>query len=222
MNVPVRFVVAAKKNDLSPSESSLRVVPDRELGLTPLMAACKCQCVEMVTELFEQGAVVHLTTANGDTALHFLWREWLSPSTTAAISSSTVKGITELAVRAKSTSAILTALIAHKVDVNAQNDFGETALQVCARFGLEDCAKLLLAHGADAFAKDRLSKSAVAYAKESHHDNLHRTLLNYDVIERTRARENERRSCEALLKRERGALTASWSQSRTCARLVRP
>lgn len=87
------------------------------------MAACKCQCVEMVTELFKQGAVVHLATANGDTALHFLWREWLSPSTTAATSSSTsnsVKGIAELAVRAKSTLAILTALIAHKIGVNAQ------------------------------------------------------------------------------------------------------
>lgn len=119
VNVPVRLVVAAKKGDLS-SGSSLRVVPDRELGLTPLMAACKCQCVEMVTELFEQGAIVHLATANGDTALHFLWREWLLPSTTTTISSNNVKGITELAVRAKSTFAILTALIAHKIDVNAQ------------------------------------------------------------------------------------------------------
>lgn len=98
---------------------------------------------------------------------------------------------------------------------DVQNAFGETALQVCARFGLEACAKLLLAHRANAFVRDRHGKSAIDYARELEHEVLHRLLLNYDIIERTRARESEWRHCEALLKRGRGVLSATWSQSRT-------
>lgn len=87
---------------------------------------------------------------------------------------------------------------------------------MCARFGLEDCAKVLLAHRADVYAQDRHGKSAVAYAKENRHENLHRILLAHDAIERTRAREAERKGCEALLKQGRGVLSSTWSPSRAC------
>ncbi|TYZ62938.1 hypothetical protein PybrP1_003318 [[Pythium] brassicae (nom. inval.)] len=175
----------------------------------PVHVVLTCQCVDMVSALFEHGAVPYLVTANGDTALHFLWREWLP---TATGTNTTMKAVVELGVRAKSTFAILTALIAHGADPNAQNDFGETALQMCGRFGLAQCAKLLLAHHADVHAQDRHGKSAVVYASEHHHADLHRVLLNHDIIERTRAREAERRGCEALLKQGRGVLSSTWSQ----------
>jgi hypothetical protein len=109
VNVPVRLIDASQG----------RVEPNKELGLTPLMAACRCLCVEMVQALLEQGAVVHLVTANRDTALHFIWKDWplAAPSTTT---SSSLKDVTEMAVKAKNSLRILTVLIAHDADVNAQ------------------------------------------------------------------------------------------------------
>ncbi|RLN60252.1 hypothetical protein BBJ28_00001397 [Nothophytophthora sp. Chile5] len=95
-----------------------------------------------------------------------------------------------------------------------QNAFGETALQFCARYGLQDCAKLLLTYKGDAFARDRSGKSAVQYAHDNHHERLSQLLLNYDAFERTRAREKERQQTVMLLNQKRGALTATWSQTR--------
>jgi ankyrin repeat protein len=88
-------------------------------------------------------------------------------------------------------------------------------LQFSARFGLEECAKLLLLHGADPFVADRHGKSAAQYALEHKHDNLHRVLLNYATIERVRAQESEGAATGAILRKQRGLLSASWSQPRT-------
>lgn len=240
VNVPVRIVLVSPVSSATSLAVVQRVVLDRELGVTPLMAACKCQCVDMVAALFEHGAVTHLVTANGDTALHFVWRAWLLPSAHTTATRTSLKVVAEVGMRAQSTLAILTALLAHGADPNAQvratydslpllyavgrcvhrairavqNAFGETALQMCGRFGLEECAKLLLAHDADAYAQDRHGKSAIAYANENDHVNLHRLLLNHDIIERTRARETERKDAETLLKRGRGVLSSTWSESR--------
>lgn len=237
VNVPVRLVGTAPANS-----AQVVIEPNKEVGLTPLMAACRCLCAEMVHALLDQGAAVHLVTANGDTALHFVWRDW--PCSTP---SSSIKDVAEMAVKAKTSLVILTALISHNIDVNAQvclqvrpiahqlsslnrilsqNEFGETALQFCARFGLDDCVKLLLAHHADAFAQDRQGKSAISYAQENNHDHLYRMLLHHDAIERTKAHDTERKQCEKLLQHGRGALTADWSPSRTsinaslCARMT--
>ncbi|KAG6977134.1 hypothetical protein JG688_00000659 [Phytophthora aleatoria] len=93
------------------------------------------------------------------------------------------------------------------------NAFGETALHFCARYGLHDCAKLLLDHGADAFTRDRKGHSAVEYALDKHYESLHQLLLHYSTIERVRTREKERQDANTLLNRNRGALTACWSQA---------
>lgn len=95
-----------------------------------------------------------------------------------------------------------------------QNAFGESALQLCVRLGLEDCAKLLLENGADVYACDRKGKHAIAYAQEHKFENLHRLLLNYKIIDQVKVREAQRRHSEALLGSKRGALTATWSSSR--------
>lgn len=118
VNVPVRLVTDPMASDTT--ASALQVIPDRVFGLTPLMAACKCQCSDMVHALFEHGAVVHLVTANGDSALHFLWWQWLASGPEAANTSASMKAVVELSMRAESTLAILTALIDHGADVNAQ------------------------------------------------------------------------------------------------------
>lgn len=117
VNVPVRVVLASKGG--AQSTPVQRVVTDRELGVTPLMAACKCQCVDMVLSLLEQGAATHLVTANGDTALHFVWHEWVMSSTSSGTSAG-MKALVERGIRAKSTLAVVSALIDHAADPNAQ------------------------------------------------------------------------------------------------------
>ncbi|RLN70413.1 hypothetical protein BBJ28_00005000 [Nothophytophthora sp. Chile5] len=103
------------------------------------------------------------------------------------------------------------------------NALGETALQFCARYGLQGCAKLLLTHKGDPFARDRNGKSAVQYAHDNHHERLSQLLLNYDAVERTRVREKKRQQTAMLLSQKRGALAATWSQTREpSCRLVSP
>eukprot|EP00644_Phytophthora_capsici_P010406 jgi/Phyca11/8649/fgenesh1_pm.PHYCAscaffold_30_\ len=97
-------------------------------------------------------------------------------------------GITPLMAACRSfqhVHSILVDLLGLEVDVNAQNTFGETALHFCARYGLYDCAKLLLQHGADPFIHDRKGVSAV--------EHLHDTTV--------------------LLNQQRGTLAATWSQN---------
>ncbi|KAL4165024.1 hypothetical protein KRP22_003757 [Phytophthora ramorum] len=200
VNIPVRLVP-------NPSTDVVAVCEDRTLGVTPLMAACRSLCVDLVRCLLEHGAVVWLATANGDAAIHFLWRDWALGTT------ATVREITALMLRTQRVQDILVALIAQGADVNAQNAFGETALQFCARYGLQDCAKLLLLHGADAFIRDRKGKSAVHYAKDNDFKDLHRLLSHYNTVELVRAEEKERRETTALLNRKRGALAATWSKT---------
>jgi ankyrin repeat protein len=60
VNIPVRLVP-------QDSADNYAVIEDRTLGITPLMAACRSLCVDLVRCLLEHGAVVWLATANGDT-----------------------------------------------------------------------------------------------------------------------------------------------------------
>ncbi|KAG7393921.1 hypothetical protein PHYPSEUDO_000098 [Phytophthora pseudosyringae] len=195
VNTPVRLVS-------SDSTYEIVVCEDRTLGVTPLMAACRSLCVELVRCLLGHGAVVWLATANGDTALHFLWRDWALGAT------GTMEDVATLMLRSQHLQDILADLIAQGVDVNAQNAFGETALQFSARYGLQDCAKMLLVHGADAFTRDRKRRSAVQYAQDNNYESLHQLLLHYNTVERVRAREKERHETTALLNQKRGALAA--------------
>ncbi|KAE8911669.1 hypothetical protein PF003_g4773 [Phytophthora fragariae] len=200
VNVPVRL--GSKDN-----ADEVVVYEDRTLGLTPLMAACRALCVEIVRCLLDHGAVVWLATANGDTALHFLWRNWLLGATDS------VKDADALMLRSQHVQDITKDLIAQGCDVNAQNAFGETALQFCSRYGLHDCAKLLLANGADAFIRDRKGVSAVQYARDHSYESLYQLLLHYKTIEQVRAKEKERHETTTLLNQKRGALAATWSQT---------
>ncbi|KAF4033385.1 Ankyrin repeats (3 copies) [Phytophthora infestans] len=200
VNVPVSLVSNG-------SMDKIIVREDRTLGVTPLMAACRSLCVELVRCLLDQGAVVWLATANGDTALHFLWRDWTLGAT------DTIKDVASLLLRSQRLQGIVVALIAQGVNVNAKNAFGETALQFCARYNLLDCAKLLLRHGADAFTRDRKGHSSLDYARDNHYESLYQLLLHYNTIERVGAREKERQEAITLLDRNRGALTATWSQT---------
>lgn len=110
VNVPVTL---AKSSSTSPS-TLLHFQPNKEIGVTPLMAACRAVHLELVQLLLDQGAVVHLATANGDTALHFLWKDWDSTH------SDSMKGVTERIMNSAHARGIIAVLIAHRIDVNAQ------------------------------------------------------------------------------------------------------
>lgn len=202
VNIPVRV-----------SSTPFAAQLDRDFGVTPLMVACSLLNVKMIVYLLEHGAFVPLTTGNGDSALHFLWKSWPDDQSGSVLGAdASMKDVAELMLKAQRVSEILEMLVERGAPVNAQNAFGETPLQFCARFGLEECAKLLLRHGADPFVADRMDKSAAQYAQEHRHDNLHRILLNYSTIQRVRAREGERAAIGALLRKKPGLLSASWSQ----------
>ncbi|KAG6597963.1 Ankyrin repeat domain-containing protein 1 [Phytophthora cinnamomi] len=124
-----------------------------------------------------------------------------------------MKDVAALMLRSQHVQDILKILITQGCDVNAQNAFGETALQFCARHGLYDCAKLLMKNGADAFIHDRKGISAVQYARDHSYESLHQLLLHYNTIERVRASEKERHETFTLLNQRRGVLTATWSQT---------
>ncbi|DAZ97988.1 TPA: hypothetical protein N0F65_005146 [Lagenidium giganteum] len=183
--------------------------PNKDVGMTPLMAACRALSVGLVHGLLEQGADVNLTTANGDTAMHFIWRDWEPPKTTI----SHFREAADTAIRANQVYEILQALLSHGADVNAQNLFGESALQFCALHGLEDCVKLLIEHDADVNAVDRQGRNSVAIAQELNYDQLYRLLLNHQTIQRVRKKEHERRRDVLLLRQKRGTLTADWTES---------
>ncbi|KAG1710920.1 hypothetical protein DVH05_013642 [Phytophthora capsici] len=202
VNIPVRLVSGGYTDEITVQE-------DRTSGITPLMAACRSLCVELVRCLLDHGAVVWLTTANGDTALHFLWKDWNLEA------ASSMKDVATLMLRSQHVHSILVDLLGLEVDVNAQNTFGETALHFCARYGLYDCAKLLLQHGADPFIHDRKGVSAVEHVANKHYDDLHQLLLHYKTVERVRAREKQLHDTTVLLNQQRGTLAATWSQNRT-------
>lgn len=68
---------------------------------------------------------------------------------------------------------ILTLLVDAKVDVNAQNDRGTTALILATYTSTEptfvDCIRLLLCAGADKTLKDEFGQTALDYAREDEH-----------------------------------------------------
>lgn len=65
--------------------------------------------------------------------------------------------------------AVATLLLQAGANVNAENDFGETALDQAAQFGSKATLLLLLAHGANIAHKNAFGKTALHLAAESSH-----------------------------------------------------
>lgn len=112
VNVPVRI---AK----SQSSGVVTAQLDRDFGITPLMAACAILDATMVVSLLDQGAAVQLTTGNGDSALHFLWKEWREAEYSVT-SDAAMKGVTHLVLKGQCVHQIMEKLLSRGADANAQ------------------------------------------------------------------------------------------------------
>lgn len=93
---------------------------DRDFGVAPLMAACSLLDAKMVVCLLEHGAFVPLTTGNGDSALHFLWKAWSSVQAGALATDASMKDVADLVLKAQRVFDILERLIAGGARVNEQ------------------------------------------------------------------------------------------------------
>ena len=145
-------------------------------GETPLMYAAAQGRAEMVELLIQQGANIHARSVNDQTALgraaqfgHAGTVEKLLQNG-ARVEEHMDQGATPLIVAADVSTAQV--LISHQAQVNAQNDFGLTALMNAAAEGKVDVVKLLIESGADPALKDHSGKTARQWAAERNHPEV--------------------------------------------------
>lgn len=107
-------------------------------GWTPLYRAADKGFIGVVQVLLAHGADPNARAKDGATPLH----------------------------AAMGQRAIIDALIARKANVNASEDDGTTPLHLAAARGLDSMAQLLIEHGAQVDAKDKLNKTPLTRAVE--------------------------------------------------------
>jgi uncharacterized protein len=72
---------------------------------------------------------------------------------------------------------VIEFLLKRGVDINAQNEQGETALVIAAWYGRAELVEILLKKGADPNVKTRKGLSALKVAKANGYDGIVRSLL---------------------------------------------
>lgn len=180
----------------------------QDLAVTPLMFACRHMMIDVIEILLAYGAEPRIATANGDTAFHYLFKDW--PERLSARSPSLF-----FTLRAHKVSRILKLLIDHKGDCTAQNTYGDTVLHYCAKFGLAEAAtEILLKNGADGQVKNKKGLSPADAASLNRMGTLSRTLEHFHSIGKAKKDYSYQKKCHELLK-TRGALSNSWSASPT-------
>ena len=112
-------------------------------GVTPLMIYVWRRRGDVVEELLQRGAEVHLQEHDGDTALH------------AATTTGDIK--------------VLQMLLAKGANPNLKNKLGGTPLMWAAVYGYQGEVSLLLANGADPRLKDNDGVTAARWADRNKH-----------------------------------------------------
>jgi serine/threonine-protein phosphatase 6 regulatory ankyrin repeat subunit B len=74
---------------------------------------------------------------------------------------------------------VIEFLLKRGLDINLQNEQGETALILAAWYGREDLVELLLKKGADPNLKTRKGLSALKVASANRYDNIVKKLRAY-------------------------------------------
>jgi hypothetical protein len=219
INVPVMTKSFANGKD-SMDSIVMQLHRHKDLGRTPLMAACEKVSLEIVEALLEQNANVKLTTSNGDTALHFLYKTLEQQQQKLEEESNRKTKVQQMnhskiiffKRQLQISHEILKLLLQKEPSVaNATNLFGETPLHYCTRLSLLESCLLLLEQNANIDFKDRQGKSPIEYAKEKGHNEMIRILLNHQTINKIRQQEEYRRHCQQHFAIERGSLSTEWS-----------
>jgi hypothetical protein len=103
-----------------------------------------------------KGVIIHITDPRGNTHLHNAVREGAKPF-------------------------VIEFLLKRGVDVNARNDWGETALVIAARDGRDTLVETLLNNGADPNIRTNAGFSALTMAKENGHAKVAERLIVHRV-----------------------------------------
>jgi ankyrin repeat protein len=94
-----------------------------------------------------RGVIVHICDPRGNTHLHNAVREGAEPF-------------------------VIKFLLERGVDVNARNEWGETALVIAARDGRDALVEILLNNGADPNIRTKAGYSALTMAKDNSHKSV--------------------------------------------------
>ena len=125
-----------------------------EDGWTPFHVAAQNGRVDVMEVLWKAApAVIRRSSKDGRTPLHFAGREIES----------------------------MEWLLAHNLEVDAKDAFGETALMTAARSGSANVVGLLLSHKADPQLRDNFKKTALHRAAEGGSVSVAQSLLEKDI-----------------------------------------
>lgn len=187
----VKAVLCGDRNTVKELVDAGTSVDDRDsAGYTTIMNAClRGDDVEIVQILVHAGADTAARDNHGRTALMIAAQEGRHRAVEFLLTArnnvrdTDARGWTALHYAAISTSPLPTKLILEAgAPVHARGVTGDTALQVCARFGqCAEAAKLLLEHGADPYSTGLIRGQSVRdAAAHSRGKDAERTL---EVIE---------------------------------------
>lgn len=146
-------------------------------GGTALMYAATAGERELVDFLIERGADVNARAANGWTALTLASARGFEMVVSALLSHGADPTIADIygwtplmrAVEQDRPAVVRVLLAAKRVEANARNDDGHTALHRAAVQGLSEIAALLVEHGADTHVRDRAGRTPAMLAMAREH-----------------------------------------------------
>ncbi|KAN0129321.1 hypothetical protein V8E53_012805 [Lactarius tabidus] len=137
-------------------------------GSTPLHLAASDSHLEVCRILLEHGAVVNSRSADGSTPF-LKAMEWIP----------------------NHADDVMSLLMDHNADVNVHNNWGDSALQSAARYGLFELSRNLLEHNAEVEACDHHGSTPLLLASYYGHTDVVRLLLDYNAAVCARDRDGD-------------------------------
>lgn len=179
---PARCRELDRKFEISKADMSAM-----EVSLT-LFAAADKNCVELATELLDQGASVDARDRFGSRPLSHAARAGhmemvnLLLERGAPINARNIAGSTALyAAAERGQQAVVQRLIERGADVNLKGESGVSPVGAAAYAGRASIVKLLLEHGADGRASDDTGKPPIVYAAASGQLEIVKQLLALNI-----------------------------------------
>lgn len=146
-------------------------------GGTALMYAATVGDLETVELLYSRGAKVNARAANGWTALTLASARGFETVVASLLSHDADPGIADIygwtplmrAVEQNRPAVVRVLLASKRVNANARDENGHTALHHAAVQGLAEIARMLVEHGADVWVRDRAGRTPTMLALAQGH-----------------------------------------------------